>query len=705
MQRAIVLMVMFSSAAFALEDGVKECTDELDNDGDGRIDSAETECMSSVNAFGLLPGPIAVGIGGDRRYVEFDVPMSTINGVVGSTMMVADLGADGASDVVLGRASSVTVFENNELEFYVGLPRTGLVRTGFLSGTVRYAAGDFNGDGRADLVAVNGTSMRRYLGNASGNGTFTGQTPVTATPGPAGGLPAIVATTVGIANTRLRLYDSSCNAAPVGFPSNETFVAGALCASVDLPGTSAASHIVPATAGNGAKFFLTVTGSTVALYRVTVSTGAVKVVNAVLQDSITISGVRDVAWSPADLLFVFATGNNTVVARSIAQASSGVTYLVNVGALGTLTVDTGQITQITVGEFVAGERSIVFSDAKTETVSVVPFTLTGGWRPRNLVVASYDVAPLTEQHAVDLAVGNFNDDDLLDVAVLDAKTGNVIIVRQQPAPCMSFITSPSQGMIIFPSGSYEPIAAFNRRLATEVTIANAARRPASGFRDLGGPAALCPVRFIDVRGHWEKLSGEGDILVGISRGAWVSSDWFIWVPKPLGPLGIPNPLTSPGIVPAWYWASALLYLPAVAIGDYNAVGRLALGGVGFGTEVIGRSFTSSAGIAAPRLLNATLLTAISDADSRMDECTGTIFVDLLGHSRGGPMITQTLRQGFGARGNYNFEVSTTILDAPDPSGNDNWRPWVKGGFIVGDPVITRVGSEWNSSFYSKDTGG
>ncbi len=176
------------------------------------------------------------------------------------------------------------------------------------------------------------------------------------------------------------------------------------------------------------------------------------------------------------------------------------------------------------------------------------------------------------------------------------------------------------------------------------------------------PGVLCAS--LDVRGHWEKLSSQGDIVVGISRLSWVGSDWFVWVPEAFGPLGI-------GFVPGKYWASALLYLPATVIGDDSAVVRLALAGVGFGAELIGRSSTSSASVEASQLLNDTLLTAIDDADERMretNECTGTIFVDLLGHSRGGPMVTQALRRGFGVRGNYNFEVSTTILDSPDPSG-------------------------------------
>lgn len=242
MQRSIVLIFLFTTTAHALEDGAEQCIGGIDDDADGLIDGEETECVSSVKAYGLLPGPIAVGIGGDRNYLEFDVAMSTVGGVTGSTMMVVDLGADGASDVVLGRSSSIAVFENNQREFYVGIPSQGDVRGSFLTGTVRYASGDLNNDGRADLVAVNGTSMGRWLGNASGNGTFTAQATVTATPGPAGGLPAIAGTTVGIANTRLRLYNFGCTAPAAGFPANETFAVGRLCASIDLPGTSSANH-------------------------------------------------------------------------------------------------------------------------------------------------------------------------------------------------------------------------------------------------------------------------------------------------------------------------------------------------------------------------------------------------------------------------------------------------------------------------------
>ncbi len=494
---------------------------------------------------------------------------------------------------------------------------------------------------------------------------------------------------------------------PTGFPTNETFVAGGLCASIDLPGTATTSHIVPATVGTR-QLVLTVNASTVSVYEITFSTlGTAKIVNAVLRSSISLSGVNDVVYSTAEQLFLFAF-TNTVQARAL-TLGVGTATLTAVPALGTFATTVERIADITVGEFKPGERSLVFSDEKSEFITVVPFTVNGGWRRNKIVTASYDTDE-DVQTSADLAVGQFNDDDLLDVAVLDAGTGNVIIVRQQPPPCMTFITAPVHGMLALIDGSYEPISLFNRRMVPEVEAANAIRRPANSFRDLQGTdnASLCPVRFIDVRGHWEHLSGVGREMIVVGRASWIASDWIVWVPAPMV-LGAPNPLSSPAMVPPLYWASAV-WMSNATLGDWSAFYRFALGGIGFGAEIIGRSQSSAASLDAAQRLNIVLREAINDADGRMSEaidgaCTGNIFVDLLGHSRGGPVVTQALRRGFGERANYNFEVSTTILDAPDPSGWDNLRPWIRGGFIVGDPLITRVGSEWNSSFFSESSAG
>jgi hypothetical protein len=80
--------MIWMPAALALEDGADLCTNELDDDADGLIDADEEECVSSVQEYGFLPGPIAVGLGEDREYLEFDVAMATIGGVLTRTEMM-----------------------------------------------------------------------------------------------------------------------------------------------------------------------------------------------------------------------------------------------------------------------------------------------------------------------------------------------------------------------------------------------------------------------------------------------------------------------------------------------------------------------------------------------------------------------------------------------------------------------------------------
>jgi hypothetical protein len=102
--------------------------------------------------------------------------------------------------------------------------------------------------------------------------------------------------------------------------------------------------------------------------------------------------------------------------------------------------------------------------------------------------------------------------------------------------------------------------------------------------------------------------------------------------------------------------------------------RFLVGGIGYGLELIGHNGASQGSRKAAGQVNARVRDAIEDADAGMDKCTGQILVDLIGHSRGTAVVTEALRRGFGKRATYNFEVSTTLLDAVDPSPKDNLRP-------------------------------
>jgi hypothetical protein len=176
-------------------------------------------------------------------------------------------------------------------------------------------------------------------------------------------------------------------------------------------------------------------------------------------------------------------------------------------------------------------------------------------------------------------MAELNDDGLLDLAVLDHESGNVIILRQQPAPCATYITSASHGLMPKASlddvplldpltdPSYSGLARFNQLLAREVVGINAERRPANGFRDNAAAGkALCPIRFIDVRGHWEKLSGEGTLLAYGGRAGWLAS---MYVPAPMCWAPLP---ALPAVTPVDYWASAIfLLLPNPLISILHAL--------------------------------------------------------------------------------------------------------------------------------------
>jgi hypothetical protein len=570
-------------------------------------------------------------------------------------------------------------------------PIAGFLTTG---SRPRYAAGDLSGDGIPDLIGVDALNTRRYIGD--GNGGFSG---LVAAGG--NGLPAIVGRTAIVADTRLKLYDLRCTLAPPGFPLGQTFVAGGLCASVVLPG---APSLIQTATLNNRNFVLTVTGSTVSVHEITVTySGANTTVNAELRSTNTIANIVDVAWSTpgGGALFIFAL-TDTLIARRLSTAG----VLSTDAAFPSIVVDPTPppdrqpLAKITIGQFKIGEYSVVTTEEKTENFRVLPYSATTGWRRTAMVRGTFDSDNIVDnQQPADVVVGQFNDDSLLDIAVLDRTTGNLIIVRQQPPPCISFITSASHGLLGSPS--YTPTARFNRLLAEEMVRANAVRRPASGFRDNATAAniAQCPARFLDVRGHWEQLSGRDTGWLVASRAGWLGGA-LVPTPALIIP-AIPPVLPLPVFEPFAYWASAGWLL----IGDVPSIVRFGLGGIGLGTELIASVAHRASSLAASALLNTQLRNAIADANTSMDSCTGNIYLDLLGHSRGGPMITSALRMGLGTRANFNFDLSTTLLDAVDPSIGDQLRPWTKAATMVNDPNITRVGSEWNSSFHGSNSSG
>jgi hypothetical protein len=103
------------SALAAVEDGDLECSDGIDNDFDGATDCAEPACVSSRETCGLLPGPISVGLGSDKAYLTFDVPMITKDGAIQvSDALVLDINgsAIGRDDVIVPRPGTMNLFRN-----------------------------------------------------------------------------------------------------------------------------------------------------------------------------------------------------------------------------------------------------------------------------------------------------------------------------------------------------------------------------------------------------------------------------------------------------------------------------------------------------------------------------------------------------------------------------------------------------------------
>ena len=191
-------------------------------------------------------------------------------------------------------------------------------------------------------------------------------------------------------------------------------------------------------------------------------------------------------------------------------------------------------------------------------------------------------------------------------------------------------------------------------------------------------------------------------MIGLGRGAWVASSYVIWVPDNLL-------FSAPALRPVDYWVSSVWLLRVLVppyILEKSAAARFTLGALGSIFEENGRRETSNAGVQAAGFINERVREAVVDAEFAADDvCENVVYVDLVGHSRGGAVITHALRNGFGTRSNYNFDVSTTLLDVIDPTPGDEMRPWITPGYIVGDPLITRVGNEWNSSFFGNDSSG
>jgi hypothetical protein len=105
-------------------------------------------------------------------------------------------------------------------------------------------------------------------------------------------------------------------------------------------------------------------------------------------------------------------------------------------------------------------------------------------------------------------------------------------------------------------------------------------------------------------------------------------------------------------------------------------------------EVIGRFYASRASRAAADRISSDVADAITTAQ---DSCHGPIFVDLIGHSRGGAVAGQVYRNLLPLlTPDHHVYVSVTLLDAIDPLGLSPFQLHALAGDLLDDPGIPEV---------------
>ncbi len=264
---SVGVMLTATASRAAIEDGQSLCSDGFDNDFDGITDCSEVACRSSNPACTLLPGgPIVVGTGVDDDGLTFDGPDASPFAVVSTgarSLFAVDIDGAGQErdDLIISSTTTASVFRSIRSTAKLSLPQSPNSTPSVIA-NAQLAAGDWDANGRGDFVAVNNTGLQRYSGSTTG--VYSASLPfITASPGPAGGLPAVVGAAVVVANTRLRVYRAGCTVVPTGFPFSETFGGtNALCDSLDLPGTAIAKQILGFKNSTGRSFVGVVTDNT-----------------------------------------------------------------------------------------------------------------------------------------------------------------------------------------------------------------------------------------------------------------------------------------------------------------------------------------------------------------------------------------------------------------------------------------------------------
>lgn len=154
-----------------------ECGDGVDNDFDGLVDCADPDCVSARDDVfapcGFPSGPLVVGVGDSSPSFTFDLPaepdpnLPPVASPVG--LFIGDLDGPGPQrdDLVVSRSAGFSVFKNIVTPGYISIPASPTRQIGGSNST--FAVGDFNRDGRLDVVSASGTQLRLFRRQRSGN--------------------------------------------------------------------------------------------------------------------------------------------------------------------------------------------------------------------------------------------------------------------------------------------------------------------------------------------------------------------------------------------------------------------------------------------------------------------------------------------------------------------------------------------------------
>ncbi len=379
---------------------------------------------------------------------------------------------------------------------------------------------------------------------------------------------------------------------------------------------------------------------------------------------------------------------------------------------------------------IAGNVGLQKSETQRPFVQIWSQSGDGVWTKtiETIVDEAVNQSFTTNPFVTDLEVGKYNADKLPDVILSDSQNNGLILLKQQPLPCLTFITSITHGhqgtnSILGIAGDNPVIYndSYNAMLSDRVEDINAARRtPAEGEPE------LCPVAHIGVNGHWEEQTEEGALRHVIGRAGWLIG---AALPSPACFRQILPPITPHShLHPVLFWLSSIWLLvptppppftPTECVPlsiDYASAFQFASAGLGAGVEWWGRSASAPASRQAANELKDTIYDAVATARSSMDACTGQIMLDTFGFSRGTAVTSEALQLVDTRPLQYNADVSLTVFDAIDPSwgppyrnnscpgteffNGDSIRPWAKSGYIVGDPTVRPAGSAMVSSMYT-----